>query len=582
MPMRQPASPAARGPLRWTPGFATLLSYRREWLGHDLIAGVVLAAVLVPAGMAYAELAGLQPIYGLYASFVPMLAYAVFGPSRVLVVGPDSSTAPLVAAAIVPMALVDPSQRIALAAMLAVMVGVIALIVGVARLGLVTDLLSQPVRIGYMNGLALIILAGQLPKLFGFKVVADHFVPRIGEFSAAVLARTNPTALALGIFALVVIVVLRWVAPKVPGMLVAAVLATALSVMLRLGARYSVPVVGSMPRGLPGFAVPLVPIGDVIPLMAAAVGIAVMTLTDTSVMSRVFAVRVKQDVDVNQELAAVGIANVAAGLFSGFPISGSQTRTAVAADSGSRSQLAALLAALLVAALLVTAPDLLAPLPQSVLAAIVIVAGFSLADVPGLMKLWSWRRAEFLLGVATLLGVVLLGVLPGVGVAVALSLLNFVRREWIPHDAVLGRAAGMKGYHDVSDVKEAVQVPGLLLYRFDAPLFFANGEMFRRRVLRLVDEADPPVRWVVIAAEPITDIDTTAVTSLVRLQDELHERGIELGFAELKHPVRDYLRHYGVFDEVCEDGLYPTVGAAVKAYVRSTGADWVDWQDGDD
>jgi high affinity sulfate transporter 1 len=563
--------------LRYTPGLASMASYQAEWLRYDVVAGIVLAAMLVPAGMAYAELAGLQPIYGLYASVVPMLAYAVFGPSRVLVVGPDSSTAPLVAAAIVPLALADPAQRLALAGMLALMVGVIALIIGVAKLGLVTDLLSQPVRIGYMNGLAIIILVSQLPKLFGFQATADHVVPRVAEFSRN-LPHANPAALAIGLVALVTIVVLRWLAPRIPGMLVAAVMATVLSIVLTLPARYGVPVVGSMPSGLPGFHIPLIPIADFVPMLAAAVGIAVMTLTDTAVMSRVFAARMKQDVDIDQELAAVGAANVAAGLFAGFPVSGSQTRTAVAADSGSRSQLAGLVAAVLVGVLLVAAPDLLAPLPQSVLAAIVIVAGFSLADVPGLIRLWGWRKMEFALATATLLGVVLLGVLPGVGVAVVLSLLNFVRREWIPHDAVLGRAKGMKGYHDVSDVTEAVQVPGLLLYRFDAPLFFANGEMFRRRVLKLVDEADPPVRWVVIAAEPITDIDTTAVTSLLQLMKELHERGVELGFAELKHPVRDDLRAYGVFDEIGEDGLYPTIGAAVKAYVRSTGADWVDWQ----
>jgi MFS superfamily sulfate permease-like transporter len=406
-------------------------------------------------------------------------------------------------------------------------------------------------------------------------------VLRIVEFGGR-LPQTNTAALAIGLVALLTIVGLRWLAPKIPGVLVAAVAATVLSVALALPAHYGVPVVGPMPGGLPGFRIPTVPIADLVPLLAAAVGIAIMTLTDSAVMSRVFATKMKQDVDINTELAAVGAANAAAGLFSGFPVSGSQTRSAVAVDSGSRSQLAGLLAAVIVGILLVAAPGLLAALPQSVLAAIVIVAGFSLADVPGLIRLWSWRRTEFSLATATLVGVVLLGVLPGVGVAVVLSLLNFVRREWIPHDAVLGRAPGMKGYHDISDVTEAVQVPGLLLYRFDAPLFFANGEMFRKRVLRLVDEADPPVRWVVIAAEPITDIDTTAVTSLLQLEKELHQRGVELGFAELKHPVRDHLRRYGVFDEIGEDGLYPTIGAAVKAYVHSTGADWVDWQEGED
>lgn len=561
------------------PGVATMLSYRREWLTHDLIAGVVLAAVLVPAGMAYAELAGLKPVYGLYASIVPMLAYAIFGPSRILVVGPDSSTAPLVAAAIIPLAGAEPALRDTYAAMLAVMVGAMAILVGVTRLGLITDLISRPVRIGYMNGLALIILASQLPKLLGFSVSADEFFPKMLEIGGAALGHTNTVALALGLSALVIIVVLRLVAPKIPGVLVAAVFATALTAALGLAVRYGVPVVGMIPQGLPSFHVPLVPMSKLPVLAAGALGIAVMTLTDTAVLSRIFASRMNYDVDMNQEMAAVGAANLAAGFFSGFPVSGSQTRTAVASDSGSRSQLAGLLAAILVGGLIIGAPWLLSQLPQSVLAAIVIVAGFSMADVPGLLKLWSWRPTEFTLALATLLGVLVFGVLPGVGFAVILSLLNFVRREWLPHDAVLGRAPDVKGYHDIGDFPDAVQIPGLLLYRFDAPLFFANGEMFRRRVLALVDSAEVPVRRVVVCAEPMTDVDTTAVGSLERLHDELAARGIELGFAELKHPVQEHLQNYGVLKSIADGGLYPTTGSAVKAYIREYGVDWKDWED---
>ena len=572
--------PASHEPAwsRILPGLAQLLAYRREWLFHDVLAGIVLAAILVPAGMAYAELAGLPPIIGLYASVVPMIAYAVFGPSRILAIGPDSATAPLVAAAIIPLAVADTGHRIALAGMLALLVGAAGLLVGLARLGFVTELISRPVRVGYMNGLALIILVSQLPKLFGFKVGAEGAVPQVMEFASRV-GGFNAVALALGVGALVIITVLRFVSPNIPGILVAAVPAALVTAWLGLAARYGVPVVGMLPAGLPSPAWPAVSPGEVATLVPAAAAIAVMTLTDTTVLSRIFAAKAGYTVDSNEEIVAIGVANMVSGLFQGMPTSGSQSRSAVSIAAGAKSQLTGFVGAVVLALVLVFAPWLFSSLPTSVLAAIVIVAALSLTDFPGVIKLWRYRKTEFALSLGTFVGVILLGVLPGVLVAVALSLLNFIRRLWRPHDAVLGRAPGVKGYHDVGDLTDARQIPGLLLYRYDAPLFFANGEGFRRRVLDLVACADPPVSWVVLAAEPITDVDTTAEDSLKQLIAELSEQGVVFAFAELKHLVREHLEDYGVIDLVGQDRLYPTIGSAVHAYVAATAVEWVDWED---
>ncbi len=564
--------------LRFTPGLLNLSRYRREWAIPDIIAGVVLAAVLVPIGMAYAELAGLPPIAGLYASLVPMVAYAIFGPSRVLAIGPDSTTAPLVAAAVIPLAGASIAGRMELAAILGLLTGVIALVVGLARLGFVTELLSRPVRVGYMNGVAVIIIVSQLPKLFGFRVTAESVVERSAAFVTG-LGSTNGAALAIGAASLVVIVALQLVWPRFPGVLVVAVLATAASAVMGLGAKYGVPVVGPMPQGLPWPRLYSVPLNDAIPLAAAAVGIAVITLTDTTVMSRVFAAQYRYHVDTDSEIVAIGAANVAAGLFQGFPVSGSQTRTAVSASAGAKSQATLLVAAAGLAVLLVALPWLLQAMPISVLAAIVIVAGATLADVPGTARLFRMRKTEFWLSILAFLGVILLGVLPGVFLAVGLSLLNFVRRLWRPHQAVLGRAPGVKGYHDVGDFTDAQQVPGLLLFRWDAPLFFANGEMFRHAVLDAVACAETPVKRVVLAAEPMTDVDTTAVDSLTHLIEDLAEEGVDFGFAELKTPVREHLRDYGVLDKVPEDHLYPTIGRAVHEYVNEFAPAYVDWED---
>ena len=560
---------------RLVPGLALLRRRRGGALRRDVVAGVVLAALLVPQGMAYAALAGVPAVTGLYATLVPLVVYFLLGPSRILVLGPDSAVSPLVAAAIIPLAASgDSSARIALAGMLAILVGALMFAGGLGRFGFVTELLSMPVRLGYLMGIAVTVIVGQLPKLFGFSIETENFLRGIRDFIRG-LDETNGKALAIGVASLVVILGLRRVAPKVPGVFIAVVGATA--AVAALGLSDDLPVVGSVPAGLPGFGVPDVSFDDLKTLIPAAVGIAFVAFTDTSILSRSYASRLRQEVDQNQELAVLGVANIAAGFFQGFPTSSSSSRTAVAEDVGAGSQIAGLVGAAVLALLLLFGTGLVKDLPMSTLAAIVIVAVLGLIDIAGARRLRTWRRSEFVLAMVAFAGVAALGVLWGVGIAIALSLLNFIRRAWRPHDAVLGRVDNLKGYHDTERYPDAHLVPGLVLYRFDAPLFFANADAFRGRVRELASSGE--VRWIVVAAEPVTDVDATAGETLLALNDELDGMGVELAFAELKDPVRDRLRRYGIEEAIGAQRFFPTIGVAVATYLHETGVDWVDWED---
>ena len=556
-------------------------SYRRADLPHDVFAGIVLTAILVPAGMAYAEAAGLPPIVGLYASIVPLLAYAVLGPSRILIIGPDSSLLPIIAAAIVPLAAGDDARATVLSALLAVIVGVIVIAAGLARLGFLTALLSEPVRHGYLNGIALIVVVSQLPRLFGFTTEGDSVIDRTRSFVQGLAAgETNTVALAIGVTCLVVILGLRQWRPGIPGILVAVVGSTVVSAVFDLSARSGIAVVGPLPVGLPPLTIPPLAGGDVLALVPAALGIALVSATDTSVLSRTFSLRRHEEVDQDRELLALGGANLATGLLSGMPVSSSASRTPVAEAAGARTQLTSVVGALAIGLMLVADPGLLEDLPIATLAAVVITAGLSLVDIGSMTRLWRLGSSEFWLALASFLGVAFVGVIEGVFLAVGLSLLAFIRRAWWPHDAVMGRADGVKGYHDLTYYPEARQVPGLVLYRFDAPLFFANADVFRDRIRDRIADADQPVRWVVVAAEPITDVDTTAAAMLDALEAELAAGGITLAFAELKDPVRARLHRYGALERVPDERIFPTVGTAVSGYLEATGESWTDWEEG--
>src|SRR5690242_5212541 len=555
----------------------SLSPFHREWLAKDIVAGVVLTTLLVPQGMAYAELAGLPPITGLYTSIMCLLGYAVFGPSRILVLGPDSSLGPMIAATILPLiaAKGDPERAVALASLIAIRLAPITIIAAVAKLGFIADLISKPTMIGYLNGLALTILIGQLPKLFGFKIEAEGL---IGEFTAFVRGLTNgeavPAAAAVGITGIVLILVLRRWLPKVPAVLITVVLAIAATTVFSL-ADHGVSLVGVLPKGFPPLTIPDIRLADLGPLFGGALGIALVSLADTISTSSAFAARTGQEIDGNGEMIGIGVANLAAGLFQGFPVSTSGSRTAVAERSGAKSQLTGVTGAVVIIVMIVFVPGLFRNLPQPALAAVVITASLSLADIPGTIRLWRQRRAECLLSIAAFLGVVLLGVLPGIAIAVGLSILNVFRRAWWPYDTELGRVAGIEGYHDVHSYPNAEHLPGLVIYRFDAPLFFANAKNFRDEVRRMA-KTDPPPRWILIAAEPVTDVDTTASDILEDLDETLNGQQTSLVFAELKDPVRRKIERYGLTRTIDPRHFHPTIESAVQAYREETGAEWAD------
>ena len=551
------------------PGLRVARTYQPSWLAKDLLAGIVLSALLVPQGMAYAEMAGLPTITGLYATVVCLLAYAAFGPSPYLVLGPDSSLGPMIAAAILPLAAGDENYAIALAGMLALMVGILCVGAGAARLGFVADLISKPVRIGYLAGLAVTIFIGQLPKLFGISIDADGLFREL----AAVLANlglTNPWTLAIGLLTLTIILVLRRKAPQWPSVLIAVLAAITLTVLFDLTTK-NVDVVGVLPKGFPAPSFPSVKVSDLPLLVATALGMSLLAIGDTISTSTGFAARRGDEVDGNQELVGIGSANVLAGIFQGFPISTSGSRTAVAEQSGAKTQLTGVVAAVAVLIMLLFVPGLVRNLPQSALAAIIIAAASSLVDLAALRRLWSVRREEFVLATVAILGVALVGVLEGIVIAVFLSIIQFFYRAWQPHYAIMGKTPQVVGYHDVSRYPDAEQISGLLMLRWDAPIFFANANIFRRVVREQVATAKPTPNWVLIAAEPITDVDSTAADMLVDLDLELNAAGINLIIAELKDHVREKIERYGLLDTIDHRHFYPTIEAAVEEFHHEVG-----------
>jgi len=545
-------------------------------VGHDLVAAAVLTTLLIPAGMGYAQAAGLPAVTGLYATVVPLLVYAAVGPSRTLILGPDSSLAPIIAAAVLPLAAGDPDRAVALAGLLAILSGALLLAGGLLRLGFVMDLLSKPIRLGYLNGVALTIIVNQLPKLLGFSTEGDSLLDRTRDFVRGLGdGQAKPAAVLIGLVGLGTILVVRRVAPRVPVFLLTMAGATLAVVWFHL----DVPVVGALPGGLPAPALGGLGWADVTALLPAAAGLAIVAFADTGVLAHSLAVVDGEKPADSREMAALGASNLAAGAFGGFAVSGSASRTPVARASGARTRLTGVFAAIAVAALVLGAPAATRHLPSSALAAVVIAAALSLADPAEIARLRRARPTEFGLALVAFVGVAVFGVLSGIAVAVGLSLMEFVTHAWRPHMVELGRVDQLKGYHDLERHPEGQRIPGLVIARFDAPLFFANAPVFAGFVRRLVDEAPEPVHWVVVAAEPVTDVDATAAEALEALDEELSHRYVRLVFAELKGPVKDCLRRYGLAGRFGPERFYPTLGTAVSSYVASTDTDWVDWTD---
>ncbi|WP_341318098.1 SulP family inorganic anion transporter [Paraburkholderia sp. IMGN_8] len=576
----RPSSPAGRIQSRWVNGLTVARNYRLAWLPHDAMAGLSLSAVLVPAGMAYAEAAGLPAVSGLYASFAALLAYALFGPSRILVLGPDSALVALIAASVAPLAHGNAESALAFAGGLALLSGAICVVVGTLRLGFVAELLSLPIRYGYLNGMALTIVVGQTPRLLGFQVHGESFLQQVRELASGVVAgQTNVLAVTIGVTALVAILGCRRWLPKVPGVLIAVAGATIAVAALDLAQRFGLAVVGNVPQVLPAPRIPALALNEWTALLGGAAAVALVSFTDISILSRTYEARSGEAVDRNREFVALGLANIAAGVAHGFAVSASASRTPVAEAAGAKTQATGVFAALIVAGLLLFAPQALRNTPQAALAAVVIAACLGMLEVRGVLRLYRLRPSEFAQSIVCLLGVAMIGVVNGIGIALALAVLGFLWRGWRPHSAVLGRVDQIKGYHDVARHPEAHRIPGLVLLRWDAPLFFANAEIFRERVRQAVREAPTKTVWIVIAAEPVTDVDLTAADTLARLHDELLALNVTLCFAELKGPVKDSLKHYGLFEMIDEQNFFPTIGQAVNRYLESHAVEWHDWDD---
>lgn len=567
------------GLMRWLPGLQTLRHYDPAWLRDDIMAGLVLTTMLVPVGIAYAVASGVPAINGLYATIIPLLAYALFGPSRILVLGPDSSLAAVIIAVVLPLSGGDPMRAVALASMMAIVSGTVCVAAGLARLGFITELLSKPIRYGYMNGIALTVLISQVPKLLGFKIESEGPLRDLWAIGGQVFAGgVNWVAALIGAGTLAVILLLKG-NKTFPGILIAVVGATVLVGVLGLGERAGVSVLGPLPQGLPSFAIPWISSTDFMAVLSGGLAVALVSFADTSVLSRTYAARTRTYVDPNQEMVGLGAANLAAGLFQGIPISSSSSRTPVAEAAGAKTQLTGVVGAVAVALLLIAAPNLLQYLPNSALAAVVIASAIGLIEVNDLVRIFRIQRWEFWLSMLCFAGVAVLGAIPGIALAVVVAVIEFLWDGWRPHSAVLGRADGVKGYHDITRYPDARLIPGLVLFRWDAPLFFANAELFQERVMEAAEKSPTPVRWLVVAAEPVTSVDVTAADVLAELDGTLRKAGIELCFAELKDPVKDKLKRFGIFTQLGEETFFPTLGAAVGAYLKAHRVEWVDWED---
>jgi len=559
---------------RWLPGLQTLSDYKASWLTSDIAAGLVLTTMLVPVGIAYAVASGVPGIYGLYATIIPLLAYALFGPSRILVLGPDSSLAAVILAVVLPLSHGDPMRAIALASMMAVVSGIVCILAGVLRLGFITELLSKPIRYGYMNGIALTVLISQLPKVFGFSIDSEGPVKNILKIIGSILdGKTNITAFVIGASALVIILLLKRF-QRFPSILLAVVGATVIVGVFNLDQSAGVKVLGSLPQGLPSFALPWIDFADMQAVIIGGFAVALVSFADTSVLSRTYAARTHTYVDPNQEMIGLGAANLAAGFFQGFPISSSSSRTPVAEAAGSKTQLTGVVGALAVTLLLVVAPDLLENLPNSALAAVVIASAIGLFEFSDLRRIYRLQKWEFWLSMVCFVGVAVLGAIPGIGLAIVIAVIEFLWDGWRPHYAVLGRVEGVRGYHDLKRYPDARLVPGLVLFRWDAPLFFANAELFQNCILEAVSQSPTPVKRIVVAAEAVTSVDITSADVIAELYEKLKFSEIELHFAEMKDPVKDKFKRFVLLDQIGNDIFHPTVGAAVDAYLETYAVDW--------
>ena len=555
---------SGRGPL--LPGLAVLRGYERSWLRGDVVGGVTVAAYLVPQVMAYAAVAGLEPEVGLWASIGPLVVYTFLGSSRRLSVGPESTAALMTAAAIGGMAAGDPDRYASIAAALAIVVGGICALGRVLRLGFLADLLSRPVLVGYMAGIAVLMIVSQLGKLTGMEVEGDTPLEETGYVLTHLDDVQVPT-LVLALSVTAGLLVAQRLRPRWPNPLIAMLLA-ALVVWAADLEEQGLTTVGPIPRGLPVPGLPDVELAAVVELLLPAVGVAIVAYSDNVLTGRAFAARHHERVDADQELLALGAANVAAGLMQGFPVSSSGSRTVIGDSLGVRTQLHSLVAAGTVLVGMAALGPVLAAFPLAALGGVVTYAAIRLVDVEEIRRIARFRRSELVVTVATTIAVLVLGVLPGIGVAIALSILDLLRRVGRGHDGILGYPPGVPGMHDVDDYPEAVQVEGLVVYRYDSPLFFANAEDFRHRALAAVEDADQPVEWLLLNMEANVEVDLTALDALEDLRSTLEDRGVLVTLARVKQDLREDLDAFGLTERIGPEHVYMTMPTAVASYVQ--------------
>jgi SulP family sulfate permease len=546
------------------PGLTLFRKYQRQWLLSDVLAGISVCVVMIPTVIAYAGLVGVPPQYGLYAALVPLLVYPLFGSSRQVIVGPDIAISLLIASAVGPLAGGDPNRTAALSAVIAVISGLLLMLGAKAKFGMVADFFSKPVLVGYMTGAALILMASQFSKFFGVQLHRVDFFPLLYELASRIRETSLPT-LGLGLAFLVLLVVMRKLAPRLPGALVVCVIAVALSQVFHLR-HHGVAVVGQFPAGLPRLAFPNVSWWEVHTLLPASIGIALLTYTECILLARAFAEKNRYEVDPNQELSALGYADIITGLFQGFSVTGSQARTTVNDATGGKTQASSLVAALTLALFLRYLTPVIAPLPVVALAAILIHAGFSLVEFDVIKRIYRYYPRSSMLAAVTTLGVLAGGVIPGILLGVAISLVGLINRISHPVDAVLQEVPG-KGFHDIGETQATQTVPGLIAYRFYAPLLFSNCTHFVERARELVASSPARVQWFLLDAQAITDIDVTAAEAIMKLKQELRDQGIALKICRANRPLREILQRAGLTHDLGEENFFPSVHRGVEAFL---------------
>jgi high affinity sulfate transporter 1 len=551
------------------PGLVKILSYQKSELPHDLVAGLSVAAVALPVGVAYAQLAGFNPAVGLYSSILPLVAYAIFGTSRQLIIGPDAATCALVAAAAAPLASGDQKLYDSASVTLALLAGVLCILASFLKLGALADFLSKPILIGFLNGVALSIMLGQIGKIFGFPITAGGILPRLLEFASKIhLTQWSTLGVALGTF--LVLLVSPKLFRSIPAALVATIVAGVAVRFLDLQ-RYGVATVGDVPAGFPPLHIPRFPMSMMPSLLGAATGLALVTFSSMMLTSRSFASKNRYDIDVDREFAALGAANIASALSHGFAVSGADSRTAMSDAAGGRTQVTGLVAATTIAVVLMFFTGPLRYVPIAALGVILVKAAFSLVDLKALQMIYKIDRREFALSALSMMGVVAVGAIQAILVAVALAILRFVKLVSRPKVEILGEIAGLPGFHSIERHPDSTTIPGLMLLRFNSPIVFFNAPYFKREVTAAAQAAGPSLRWLVLDMIPITMIDATGLYTADELSDLLKQRGVVLAGAGRQTEWRLWAESRQRAPRERKIQIYPTMQAAIEAFRQMEG-----------